>query len=133
MTPYKHHIYCLRLASITRFFLKYHVSCNMPSCLIFSLSIFCNDPQGYMCQLCLLLLTATCIQQHRCSKILLESVDENLDYLHYFYDTTEICVQVTMCISISFHLDKVLELRLWGPMWYFFLYFYWSIIALQCC
>ena len=48
-------------------------------------------------------------------------------------DTTEICVQVIMCICISLHLDKVLELRLLGPMWYFFLYFYWSITALQCC
>ena len=89
--------------------------------------------QMVMCVNCLLLLTATCIQQHRCTKILFESVDEHLDYLDYFYDTTEICVQVIMCICISFHLDKVLELRLLGPMWYFFLYFYWSITALQCC
>ena len=34
---------------------------------------------------CLLLLTVACIQQHRGTKILLESMDEHLDYLDYFY------------------------------------------------
>ena len=34
---------------------------------------------------CLLLLTVACIQQHRGTKILLESMDEHLYYLDYFY------------------------------------------------